>query len=336
MGLPFIDEAQITVSAGKGGDGRASFRREAQAAKGGPDGGDGGRGGSIYLEADHNCSSLAPFRARYQFKAENGADGGTTDCTGKSGDDLMIAVPVGTVILNDNGERIGELLGHGERMCAAVGGDGGLGNIHFKSPVNRTPRRCTKGFPGDSKKLMLELALLGDVGLVGLPNAGKSTFLAAATNARPKIADYPFTTLSPNLGICDLDIERSLLIADIPGLIEGAADGAGLGHRFLKHVRRTTLLLILLDSTETSEQVVQAYHTLLQELEAFDKSLLEKPRLLVLNKIDAVDSGKIEELENALPSTEKILAISAVAQTGVKILLENAWRLHQQEINEEM
>lgn len=314
--------------AGNGGDGSTSFRREAFVPKGGPDGGDGGRGGDLYLRADHNCNTLARFRSRYKFHAEHGCHGQSKQCTGKSGQELEIIVPPGTIVRNDDQELIGDLLQDGTRMLVATGGKGGLGNVHFKSSTNRTPRKATAGKTGDKLWLNLELALLGDVGLVGLPNAGKSTFLAAVTNAKPKIADYPFTTLIPNLGICDLDMERSLLIADIPGLIAGAAEGAGLGHQFLRHIRRTSTLLFLLDSVTGPEQVRAAWDTLNGELETFDPDLMKKKKILALNKTDATTHEQIQEVRASLPADENIVEISAVTGSGVRPLLEALWRLH--------
>lgn len=246
--MKFVDEAEIHVHAGNGGNGCASFRREKFIPFGGPDGGDGGGGGSVFLVADENLNTLVDFRHQRVYRAGRGENGMSRQMHGKAGEDLTIRVPVGTVVINvDTDETIGDLTEHGQRVKVALGGDGGLGNIHFKSSTNRAPRKATSGFPGDSRELRLELKLLADVGLLGFPNAGKSTFIRAVSAATPRVADYPFTTLHPNLGVVRIDTDQSFVIADIPGLIEGAADGAGLGIQFLKHVARTSLLLHLVD-----------------------------------------------------------------------------------------
>jgi GTP-binding protein len=293
--MKFIDEAKIQVIAGKGGDGSASFRREKYIPKGGPDGGDGGRGGSIYAVADCNINTLVEFRYTRIFKAQKGENGRGAQCYGKGGDDLTIRVPVGTVFTDLNsGDVVADLAENGQTVCLARGGKGGLGNIHFKSSTNRAPRQHTLGEPGEEFELGLELKVLADVGLLGMPNAGKSTFIRAVSAARPKVADYPFTTLAPNLGVVRVDSERSFVIADIPGLIEGAAEGAGLGHQFLRHLQRTRLLLHLVDLSPRWEggDPVREARAIVEELKKYDPALYEKPRWLVLNKLDMVDEGE--------------------------------------------
>ena len=290
--MKFIDEAKIEVYAGKGGDGSASFRREKFIPKGGPDGGDGGRGGSVFAVADRNINTLIEFRYTRIFKAKKGENGRGAACYGKAGDDLTIRVPVGTVFTNpETGEMIADLAEDGQQVCLAKGGKGGLGNLHFKSSMNRAPRQFTHGEPGEVwERLAMELKILADVGLLGMPNAGKSTFIRAVSAARPKVADYPFTTLAPNLGVVRVDSERSFVIADIPGLIEGAAEGAGLGHQFLRHLQRTRLLLHLVDVSprwDGADPVNEA-RAIVEELRKYDESLYDKPRWLVLNKIDMV------------------------------------------------
>ncbi len=295
--MKFIDEARISVLAGKGGDGSASFRREKYIPKGGPDGGDGGRGGSVFAVADRNINTLVEFRYARIFKAQKGENGRGAQCYGKAGDDLVIRVPVGTVFTDiDSSEVVADLAADGQRVCLAHGGKGGLGNVHFKSSTNRAPRQHTLGEPGEERELALELKVLADVGLLGMPNAGKSTFIRAVSAARPKVADYPFTTLAPNLGVVRVDSERSFVIADIPGLIEGAAEGAGLGHQFLRHLQRTRLLLHLVDISprwESGDPVHEA-RAIVEELRKYDQELYEKPRWLVLNKIDMVDAAERE------------------------------------------
>jgi GTP-binding protein len=290
--MKLVDEAEITVTAGNGGNGSISFRREKFIPLGGPDGGDGGDGGSVWLQADENLNTLVDFRHQKQFRAQRGENGMGRQMYGKGGEDTVITVPVGTVVHNvATDEQIGDLTRHGERLLVARGGKGGLGNMHFKSSVNRTPRRATPGEEGEERTLRLELKLLADVGLLGFPNAGKSTFIRAVSAATPKVADYPFTTLYPNLGVVSVEPHRSFVIADIPGLIEGAAEGAGLGSLFLRHVQRTRLLLHLVDlspmeggveGVSPAEQVRAIEH----ELRKYDPGMLEKPRWLVLNKAD--------------------------------------------------
>ena len=289
--MKFIDEALIEVHAGNGGNGSASFRREKFVPKGGPDGGDGGRGGHIYAIADRNINTLIDYRFSRMYRAKHGENGRGADCFGAGGDDVVLRMPVGTSIVDeDTGLLVADLTAHGEQVMICKGGDGGMGNLHFKSSVNRAPRQFTHGKQGEARRLRLELKVLADVGLLGMPNAGKSTLIAAVSNARPKIADYPFTTLHPNLGVVRVSAEKSFVIADIPGLIEGAAEGAGLGHQFLKHLARTRLLLHLVDIAPFDDGVdpVQEAVAIVEELRKYDEALWQKPRWLVLNKIDMV------------------------------------------------
>ncbi len=297
--MKLVDEAQITVTAGNGGNGCVGFRREKFIPLGGPDGGDGGDGGDVWLQADENLNTLVDFRHQKQFRAQRGENGMGSQMYGKGGSDATIAVPTGTVVINvDTDEVIGDLTRHGERLLVARGGKGGLGNMHFKSSTNRTPRQSTPGAEGEQRTLKLELKLLADVGLLGFPNAGKSTFVRAVSAATPRVADYPFTTLYPNLGVVSVEAHRSFVIADIPGLIEGAADGAGLGAQFLRHLQRTRLLLHLVDMAPMSMDgdpqtggvegagPVEQVRAIERELERHDPELLDKPRWLVLNKAD--------------------------------------------------
>jgi GTPase len=287
--MKFIDEAKIEVIAGDGGNGSASFRREKYIPKGGPDGGDGGRGGSIYAVADRNINTLVDYRFARIHRAKPGENGRGADCYGRGADDVLLRMPVGTLIKDfHTGEVIADLTRHEQRALIAKGGAGGLGNLHFKSSTNRAPRQFTPGEEGQRRELKLELKVLADVGLLGMPNAGKSTFIRAVSAARPKVADYPFTTLHPNLGVVRVDDNRSFVIADIPGLIEGAAEGAGLGHQFLRHLQRTRLLLHLVDIAPFDENTNTAAEAkaIVHELEKYDQSLFDKPRWLVLNKFD--------------------------------------------------
>jgi GTP-binding protein len=287
--MKFVDEATIKVQAGDGGRGMVSFRREKFIPFGGPDGGDGGEGGSIYVVANQGLNTLADFRYRRGFKAKNGEPGGSADCSGRGGEDLEIVVPVGTVIYDTETEEVlGDLAEDGKRLLVARGGKGGLGNQHFKSSTNRAPRRATPGYPGEKRELRLELKLLADVGLLGLPNAGKSTLISAVSAARPRIADYPFTTLHPNLGVVYVGEHKSFVMADIPGVIEGAAEGAGLGIRFLKHLQRTRLLLHLVDISPPDPQAdpVKDARVIAAELKRFSPELAARERWLVLNKLD--------------------------------------------------
>ena len=300
--MKFIDEAVIEVHAGKGGDGVASFRREKFVPRGGPDGGDGGRGGSIYAIADRNINTLIDYRYARIHRARNGDKGQGADCYGRSAEDIELRMPVGTVIMDyETGEVIADLAAHHERALIAKGGKGGLGNLHFKSSTNRAPRQFTRGEPGVSRKLKLELKVLADVGLLGMPNAGKSTFIRAVSAARPKVADYPFTTLQPNLGVVRADESRSFVIADIPGLIEGAAEGAGLGHQFLRHLQRTRLLLHIVDIAPIDEgaDTVRDAKSIVSELKKYDAELFRKPRWLVINKVDLLPAEAREKTVKA-------------------------------------
>lgn len=299
--MKLVDEAEIEVIAGNGGNGCVGFRREKFIPLGGPDGGDGGNGGSVWLVADENLNTLVDFRHERIFKAQRGENGMGRQMYGKAGEDRVITVPVGTVIINvDTDETIGDLVRHGDRLLVAQGGKGGLGNMHFKSSINRSPRQSTPGEEGEQRVLKLELKLLADVGLLGFPNAGKSTFIRAVSAATPKVADYPFTTLYPNLGVVSVEPHRSFVIADVPGLIEGAADGAGLGTQFLRHLQRTRLLLHLVDISPMEGGVegvspVEQVRAIERELERHDPELLAKPRWLVLNKADLMFEDEAHE-----------------------------------------
>ncbi len=287
--MKFIDEARIQVYAGKGGNGVAAFRREKFVPRGGPSGGDGGRGGSIWAVADRNINTLIDYRFARQHRAKGGENGRNRDQYGKGAEDIELRMPVGTLIRDfESGELLVDLARHGDRALIAKGGEGGLGNLHFKSSTNRAPRQFTKGTPGEERELQLELRVLADVGLLGLPNAGKSTFIRAVSSARPKVADYPFTTLSPQLGVVRLGMSSSFVIADIPGLIEGASEGAGLGHQFLRHLSRTRLLLHIVDIAPLDEGIdtVKEAKAIVKELKKYDKTLFDKPRWLVFNKTD--------------------------------------------------
>ncbi len=295
--MKFVDEAIIEVHAGKGGDGVASFRREKYVPRGGPDGGDGGRGGSLYALADRNLNTLIDYRYARIHRARDGENGRGSDQYGKSAPDIELRVPVGTVVSDlETGEAIADLDRDGTRVLVARGGAGGLGNLHFKSSVNRAPRQFTRGAEGEHRRLKLELKLLADVGLLGMPNAGKSTLIRAVSAARPKVADYPFTTLIPSLGVVRVDVNRSFVLADIPGLIEGASEGAGLGLQFLRHLARTRLLLHLVDIAplDAGADPAREARAVVQELRHYDEALYRKPRWLVLNKIDLVPAGERE------------------------------------------
>jgi len=327
--MKFVDEALITVIAGKGGDGSASFRREKFIPFGGPDGGDGGRGGSVFLEGCSGLNTLVDFRHTRKYKARNGQGGSGSNKTGKSGEDIIVRVPLGTIIIeNETGERIAEVTEHGQRVLVAQGGRGGLGNTHFKSSTNRAPRRTVPGSPGEERELHLELKVLADVGLLGFPNAGKSTLISAVSAARPKVADYPFTTLYPNLGVVRIDVERSFVIADIPGLIEGASEGTGLGIQFLKHLQRTRLLLHLVDLAPFALDVrpVDQVRQLELEMQKFDAGLMEKPRWLVFTKADLLPGEeamqRAEEVVAELGWEQPWMIISSVTHSGTSELMQ--------------
>jgi GTP-binding protein len=326
--VKFIDEARIEVTAGKGGDGCASFRREKFIPKGGPDGGDGGRGGSVWARADRNINTLIDFRYARMHRAENGESGRGSDCYGAGGKDIELRVPVGTLVYDeDTGDVLADLAGDGERALLAAGGRGGLGNLHFKSSTNRAPRQFTKGEPGEHRALRLELRVLADVGLLGLPNAGKSTFIRAVSNARPKVADYPFTTLHPHLGVVRVGPERSFVLADVPGLIEGAAEGAGLGPQFLRHLSRTGLLLHLVDCVgpEGNADPVKDVRVITAELKKYDASLARKPRWFVLNKVDLIPvelrADLVANFRRKLRTKAPVFAISAATGEGCRELV---------------
>jgi len=323
--MKFIDESKIEVIAGNGGNGAASFRREKYIEKGGPDGGDGGHGGSVYAVANRNINTLVDYRYTRMHRAKNGESGRGADCYGKGADDIILHMPVGTVITDLNsGEVIADLARDGEKVLLARGGKGGLGNLHFKSSTNRTPRQCTPGEEGERRELQLELKVLADVGLLGMPNAGKSTFIRSVSAAKPKVADYPFTTLHPNLGVVRVSEQKSFVIADIPGLIEGAAEGAGLGHQFLRHLARTRLLLHLVDLAPLHEGVdpVHEAHALVNELKKYDEALYNKPRWLVLNKLDLLQDReeKVAAFLEAYGEDTRHFAISAINGEGCKEL----------------
>jgi GTP-binding protein len=309
-----------------------SFRREKFIPFGGPNGGDGGRGGSVWAVAEPNLNTLIDFRYTRRFEAANGEPGRGSDQFGAAGDDVTLRVPVGTIVSDaDSGERLFELLVPGERVRLAKGGDGGFGNLHFKSSTNRAPRQKTPGWPGEARRLHLELRVLADVGLLGMPNAGKSTLIAAVSNARPRIADYPFTTLHPHLGVVRVGPERSFVMADVPGLIEGASQGAGLGHQFLRHLRRTELLLHLVDAAPFDEGVdpVAQVRAIARELKAYDPELHAKPRWLVLNKIDMLPAEererRVKDIVRRLRWKAPVFAVSALAREGLEPLLRAAW-----------
>ncbi len=332
--MQFIDQAEIEVKAGKGGDGIVAFRREKYVPAGGPAGGNGGRGGSVILKAVTHLQTLLDFRYARQFKAENGQRGGPKNMTGASGDDLVIEVPCGTVVYDSATEEIlGDLTQADQTLCVAEGGKGGLGNRHFLSNRNRAPEHALPGLEGEEKYLRLELKLLAEVGIIGLPNAGKSTLISALSAARPKIADYPFTTLVPNLGVVRKPTGDGTVFADIPGLIEGAHAGQGLGHDFLRHIERTRLLLHLIDAT--SADAIADYQTIQQELNAYGRGLTDRPQVLALNKMDAVSpdmeiASVVAELESL--SGQTVFQISAVTQQNLDQLLQTVWdRLDQME-----
>ncbi len=350
--MKFIDEAFVELHAGKGGNGVAAFRREKFLPKGGPSGGDGGKGGSIWAIADENVNTLINFRFARIHRARNGEQGQGSDRYGAGAPDIELKMPVGTMVFDaETDDLLFDLSAHGERVLIAKGGDGGLGNLHFKSSTNRAPRQCTPGWPGESRRLRLELKLLADVGLLGLPNAGKSTLIAAASNARPKVADYPFTTLAPQLGVVETSLEKSFVMADVPGLIEGAAQGAGLGHQFLRHLQRTRVILHLVDMTgfglelgpespsKTSKTAKTAktedermglalarqVQLLTKELSSYDEALAAKPCWLVLNKIDMLTQAEREQrwkvMKKKLAWKAPVFEISGLTREGVKSLM---------------
>lgn len=324
--MKFVDEADIRVEAGDGGNGVIGFRREKYVPRGGPDGGDGGDGGSVYLQADENLNTLIDYRFERFHRAQRGQNGQGGNCTGRAGEDLVLAVPVGTRATDaDTAEVLGDLTKHGQKLKVALGGYHGLGNARFKSSTNRAPRQKSDGTPGEIRNLKLELLLLADVGLLGLPNAGKSTFIRSVSAAKPKVADYPFTTLVPNLGVVRQDAQRSFVIADIPGLIEGAAEGAGLGIRFLKHLERCRVLLHLVDimPSDQSDPVENA-KTIVSELEQYSPKLAEKPRWLVFNKVDLMLEEDVDALcdsiVEALDWKGKVFKISAFQNLNTDVL----------------
>jgi len=340
--MQFVDEALIQVEAGRGGNGVVSFRREKYIPFGGPNGGDGGDGGSIYLVADRNLNTLVDFRFTKVYKAQNGQSGMGQQKTGAAGEDLVIPVPVGTSIVDVDEDRVlGDLTEHGQKILVAEGGRHGLGNIHFKSSKNRTPRQCTPGEDGEERELRLELKLLADVGLLGMPNAGKSSLISAVSAARPKVANYPFTTLYPNLGVVSISPETSFVIADIPGLIEGAAEGAGLGIQFLKHLSRTGLLLHLVDIAPMDDSdPVENIRIIQQELEKYSDELAGKERWLVLNKTDLLPAEEAEErcqeIVEGIGWEGKVYQISAVQRDGTQKLMNDiAYALEQNRLAEQ-
>jgi GTP-binding protein len=326
--MQFIDRAEIEVQAGNGGDGIVAFRREKYVPAGGPAGGNGGYGGSIYLKAASNLQTLLDFQYNRLYKAEDGGKGGPNNCTGASGSDRIILVPLGTVVYDlDTDEILGDLISIEQTLCVAVGGKGGLGNKHFLSNRNRAPEYSLPGLPGEHKRLRLELKLLAEVGIIGMPNAGKSTLISSLSAARPKIADYPFTTLIPNLGVVRKPTGDGTVFADIPGLIAGASEGAGLGHEFLRHIERTRVLLHLVDAT--AEQPLEAYKTIQAELEAYGRGLAERPQILALNKIDAVDPQTLSDITTELSqiSHTNPFLISAATRTGLDSITQAVWQV---------
>jgi GTP-binding protein len=330
--MKFVDEVSIFVKAGDGGNGMMSFRREKFIEKGGPNGGDGGDGGSVFLEADENLNTLVDYRYTRRFQAQNGEKGGSTECTGAKGEDLILPVPVGTTVIDaSTQEVIGDLTRAGQRLMVAQGGWHGLGNTRFKSSTNRAPRQTTPGKPGEQRDLKLELKVLADVGLLGLPNAGKSTFIRSVSAAKPKVADYPFTTLVPNLGVVSVGRYKSFVIADIPGLIEGASEGAGLGIRFLKHLARTRLLLHLVDMAPLDQSdPAEAAEVIIRELEKFSPALAERERWLVLNKADQLlddeREGRMRAVVERLDWQGPVFVISALEREGTEALSQAIMR----------
>jgi GTPase len=340
--MKFVDEARMKVSAGTGGRGSTSFRREKFVPFGGPDGGDGGNGGSVFLRAAPGINTLVDFRIERTFKAQHGDPGGSNDCTGRGGEDLYVPVPIGTIVRDaETGEVFGDLVREGETLLVARGGKGGWGNQRFKSSTNRSPRQFGPGLPGEKRVLELELKLIADVGLLGLPNAGKSTLIRAVSAARPKVADYPFTTLIPNLGVVDVGQGRSFVMADIPGLIEGAAEGAGLGIRFLKHLQRTRVLLHLVDIApiEPAADPVRDARAIVAELKKFSKELAAKPRWLVLNKRDLLPDDEAEKRARAIVRSLRFrgphFLVSGATGRGTKELTDAVMAFLEERAREE-
>lgn len=326
----FTDQVEIYVRSGKGGDGMVHFHREKFVPRGGPDGGDGGKGGDVIFEVKTTLNTLGSFRPKQKFKAEDGARGGPSQMSGKYGKDLVIPVPPGTIIFDaDTGELIGDLTGDGQRLMVCKGGRGGRGNQHFATSRNQAPRTAEKGEPYEEKRLRLELKLIADIGLIGVPNAGKSTLLTALTNAKPKIAPYPFTTLEPNLGVAEIDVDTTVVLADIPGLIEGASHGAGLGHDFLRHVQRTRVLIHLLDGL--SDDPIADYSQINTELSLFDPNLGKKPQVVALNKIDQPEvQERLADLQKKFKKKKvEFMTISALARTNTRDLLIRAYQTLQ-------
>jgi len=341
--MKFVDEAFIDIAAGDGGNGCVSFRHEKYKEFGGPNGGDGGRGGHVWAVADPNLNTLVDYRFSRRHEAGRGEHGMGSDMFGAMGDDITLKMPVGTIITDaETGEVLYELLQPGEKIMIAKGGDGGFGNMRFKSSINRAPRQKTPGWPGEKKSLKLELKVLADVGLLGMPNAGKSTLIAAVSNARPKIADYPFTTLHPNLGVVRVGPEQSFVVADVPGLIEGAAEGAGLGHQFLRHLQRTRLLLHVVDLAPFDEGVdpVAQAKAIVEELKKYDRALYDKPRWLVLNKLDMVPeaerAARVKDFVKRFKWKGPVFEISALTREGCEHLVKAVWQhVHSQQVAEQ-
>ncbi len=321
--MNFIDKTVVEVIAGDGGNGKMSFRHEKFIDKGGPDGGDGGNGGNVIFVGSRNQNTLATFRYQREIKAQSGQGGGPNKRHGRSSPDLLVQLPVGTTAINEQGEVVADLTADGQQIVVAKAGRGGFGNAHFISSTRQTPKFAEKGEPGEVFTLTLELKMIADVGLVGLPNAGKSTLLSRISNARPEIADYPFTTLRPNLGVVDIDKDSSVLFADIPGLIEGASEGKGLGHEFLRHIERTAVIVHLIDAYQSD--VAATYKTVKSELGAYQKDLAKRPEIIALNKIDGLDdeivADQLDQLRKAAPKSAQLFAISAQAGTGLQPML---------------
>ena len=341
--MKFVDEAYIDIAAGDGGNGCVSFRHEKYKEFGGPNGGDGGRGGHVFAVADSNLNTLVDFRYARRYEAKRGQHGMGSDMFGAAGDDIVLKMPVGTIITDaETGDVLFELLVPGEVITIAKGGDGGFGNLRFKSAINRAPRQKTPGWPGEKRNLKLELKVLADVGLLGMPNAGKSTLITAISNARPRIADYPFTTLHPNLGVVRVGPEQSFVVADLPGLIEGASDGAGLGHLFLRHLQRTRLLLHVVDMAPFDEGVypVAQAKAIVRELKKYDAELFEKPRWLVLNKLDMVPqderAAKVKDFVKRLKFKGPVFEISALTREGCESLIKAVYlQVKAQQVSEQ-